>query len=73
MVFLEKFWVWILTELIFAVILTELIKRRESLSPIVLFILVEVSLSISLLGAFILERKRIVLLFCVGKLGVFPL
>lgn len=53
--------------------LTELMKRRESLSPIVLFIIVEVSLSLSLLGAFFLERKRLILFFCVGKLGVFPL
>ena len=62
-----------MTELIFAVILTELIKRRESLSPIVLFIIVEVSLSLSLLGAFFLERKRLILFFCVGKLGIIPL
>lgn len=62
-----------MTELIFAVMLTELIKRRESLSPVVLFIMVEVSLSLSLLGAFFLERKRLVLLFCVGKLGIVPL
>lgn len=53
--------------------LTELMKRSESLSPIVLFIIVEVSLSLSLLGAFFLERRRLILLFCVGKLGVIPL
>jgi hypothetical protein len=73
LVFLEKLWIWVLTELIFAVMLTELIKRRESLSPIVLFIIVEVRLSLSLLGGFFLERKRLILLFCVGKLGVIPL
>ncbi len=73
LVFLEKLWVWVLTELIFAIILTELIKRSESLSPIVLFIIVEVRLSLSLLGGFFLERKRLILLFCVGKLGVIPL
>jgi hypothetical protein len=53
--------------------LTELMKRRESLSPIVLFIIVEVRLSLALLGAFFLERKSLVLLFCVGKLGIIPL
>ena len=71
--FLEKLWVWVLTELIFAVILTELMKRRESLSPIVLFIIVEVRLSLSLLGAFFLERRGLILFFCVGKLGIIPL
>jgi hypothetical protein len=48
-------------------------KRRESLSPIVLFIMVEVRLSLSLLGAFFLESKSLMLLFCVGKLGIVPL
>lgn len=62
-----------MTELLFAIMLTELMKRRESLPPLVLFIIVEVSLSLSLLGAFFLERKILILLFCVGKLGVFPL
>jgi hypothetical protein len=73
LLFIEKIWIWIVTELLFAIMLTELMKRRESLPPLVLFIIVETSLSLSLLGAFFLERKVLILLFCVGKLGVFPL
>lgn len=73
LVFLEKMWMWIITELIFAIILTELIKRRESLSPIVLFVILEVSLSVSLFGGFLLEREILLLVFCIGKLGIVPL
>jgi hypothetical protein len=53
--------------------LTELMKRNEAVSPIILFVMVEVTLSLCLLGGFLLERRRIILLFCVGKLGVVPL
>ena len=71
--FLEKLWIWVLTELIFRLMLTELIKRTESLSSIVLFIILEVSLSVSLLAAFFLERRLLLSLFCIGKLGLIPL
>lgn len=53
--------------------LTELMKRNESLSPIILFVMVEVTLSVCLLAGFFLERNLVVLLFCVGKLGLAPL
>lgn len=53
--------------------LTELMKRNESLSPIILFVMVEVTLSLCLLAGFFLERQLLLLLFCVGKLGVVPL
>lgn len=62
-----------LTELIFGLMLTELIKRRERLTSTIVFIIVEVSLSLSLLISFLRRNEFFICLFCLGKLGAFPL